>query len=110
MPTQGLPARAAGAAPGACATRAGPPKQQTEVNALPGPALPASLQVVEAVIGGIVSELVGAGVAPDAPLAAQGLDSLAALELRRQLEARSIAPNVRASAPHHIKLRRRQKQ
>lgn len=43
---------------------------------------------MEAVIGGIVGELVGAGVAPDAPLAAQGLDSLAALELRRQLEAR----------------------
>ena len=97
MPPQGLPARAAGAAPGARAAHAGPLEQQTDVNALPGPPPPASLQEMEAVVGGIVGELVGAGVAPGAPLAAQGLDSLAALELRRQLEARSTlhlaAPN-----------------
>ena len=54
-----------------------------------------SAQAAEAVIGSIVAELVGARVAPDAPLAAQGLDSLAALELRRQLEVRTCTMGKR---------------
>ena len=101
MPTQALPARAAGAALRDTAAHARPPEQQTEAGASHGPAPPASLQETEAVIAGIVGELVGAGVAPDAPLAAQGLDSLAALELRRQLEARATAPDASQLLMNH---------
>ncbi len=54
----------------------------------------ASAAELEAAIAGVVAELVGARVAPDAPLAGQGLDSLAALELRRQLEAPPHAQHV----------------
>jgi hypothetical protein len=56
----------------------------------------ASAAELEAAIAGVVAELVGARVAPVAPLAGQGLDSLAALELRRQLEARPPAQNAGA--------------
>ena len=92
MPTQGLPdPEDAGTAPGVTAAHAGRPEQLAEGSQPSSPALPVSLEAAEAAISGIVNELVGTDVAPDAPLAAQGLDSLAALELRRQLEARISA-------------------
>jgi aryl carrier-like protein len=49
-----------------------------------------SLQQLEATVMEIVKELVGADVAPGAPLAAQGLDSLAAMELRQKLQVRCL--------------------
>ena len=46
-----------------------------------------SLSSIEAVIFEIVMDLVGQDVSIDAPLAGQGLDSLAAMELRQRLQA-----------------------
>ena len=40
---------------------------------------------VEAAVAGAVQTLLGEGVAPDAPLLAAGLDSLAAVELRNDI-------------------------
>ncbi len=83
------PTDASGQAGGAMGSQAAPGAGQ----AAHGGGL-ASAAELEAVIGGVVAELVGARVAPDAPLAGQGLDSLAALELRRQLEAPPHAQHV----------------
>ena len=52
-----------------------------------GPHIGASLSSIQAVISEIVQDLVGQDVAVDAALAAQGLDSLAAMELRQRLQA-----------------------
>lgn len=41
---------------------------------------------LEKTVQGIVEQLVGASVAIEAPLAAQGLDSLASMELRQKLQ------------------------
>ncbi len=45
-----------------------------------------SLSSVQAIVSEIVKGLVGQDVAADAPLVAQGLDSLAAMELRQKLQ------------------------
>lgn len=45
-----------------------------------------NLQAIQAVISEIVKDLVGQDVALEAPLVAQGLDSLAAMELRQRLQ------------------------
>ncbi|CAL8466746.1 g6282 [Coccomyxa elongata] len=47
-----------------------------------------SLAELEAGILSVVHDLMGPDVAPDAPLSSQGLDSLAAMELRQKLQAR----------------------
>jgi hypothetical protein len=41
---------------------------------------------LESMIAAVVADLMGADVARDAPLAAQGLDSLTAMELRQKLQ------------------------
>ena len=45
-----------------------------------------SMAELEASILSVVSDLIGPDVAPDAPLSSQGLDSLAAMELRQKLQ------------------------
>lgn len=50
------------------------------------------LEKVQAAVLECVKELLGLDVTIDAPLAAQGLDSLAALELRQKLQVRSAFP------------------
>ena len=50
-----------------------------------------SLRDLQAAVLGIVRELVGADIAPDMPLATQGLDSLAGMELRQKLQVRASA-------------------
>jgi acyl carrier protein len=45
-------------------------------------------ELVRKQVEGVVSDVLGAAVAPDAPLMAAGLDSLGAVELRSSLEAR----------------------
>ena len=49
-----------------------------------------SFEDVQAQVLGIVASLTGAEVAPDQPLASQGLDSLAAMELRQKLQVHSL--------------------
>ena len=51
-----------------------------------------SLQDLQAAVLVMVRELVGADIAPDVPLGAQGLDSLAAMELRQKLQVQASAP------------------
>lgn len=52
---------------------------------------------LEAAVAEAVRALVGADVAPDALLAAQGLDSLAAMELRHKLQVHAC-PTCQAGA------------
>ena len=47
-----------------------------------------SLAELEATILSLVHDLIGPDVTPDAPLSSQGLDSLAAMELRQKLQVR----------------------
>lgn len=61
-------------------------------NAVSQPAAVQSLQELESAVLEIIQELVGSAVSPDAPLAAQGLDSLASMELRQKLQARVYLP------------------
>jgi aryl carrier-like protein len=43
-----------------------------------------------------VRDLVGSDVAPDEPLASQGLDSLASMELRQKLQVPTLKPAAAA--------------
>ena len=47
-------------------------------------------ETLEAAVADLVADLTGQRPASDQPLAAQGLDSLAAMELRQKLQARQI--------------------
>lgn len=55
-------------------------------------AVPSQAQLEEAITEAVRS-LIGADVAPDAPLAAQGLDSLTSMELRHKLQVGSPLPH-----------------
>lgn len=57
-----------------------------------------SLPSIQAVVSEIVKDLVGQEVAADAPLAAQGLDSLAAMELRQRLQVGLIMIDLNMTA------------
>ena len=46
-------------------------------------------ETLEAAVADLVANLTGSRPEPDRPLAAQGLDSLAAMELRQKLQARA---------------------
>jgi hypothetical protein len=48
-----------------------------------------TVETLEAAVTDLVVDLTGSRPAPEQPLAAQGLDSLAAMELRQKLQARA---------------------
>ena len=54
---------------------------------------------LEAEVVGMVASFVGADVDPTTPLAAQGLDSLAAMELRQKLQVPARASMLHAHFP-----------
>lgn len=60
---------------------------KVEANPVVKKGLP-SMAELEASILSVVHDLIGPDVAPDAPLSGQGLDSLAAMELRQKLQVR----------------------
>ena len=57
-----------------------------------------SLAELETTILSLVQDLIGPDVTPDAPLSSQGLDSLAAMELRQKLQVSICQQHV----PTHL--------
>ncbi|KAI8473970.1 MAG: hypothetical protein J3K34DRAFT_383389, partial [Monoraphidium minutum] len=76
------------AAPPAASEPAGAPRGPTSRASGAALAPAARRRHVEQQVEGVIASVLGAPVAPDAPLMASGLDSLGAVELRSSLEAR----------------------